>query len=265
MREDWMQSSLEDLSDYEIGGDWGKDPELVDENFIDIYCIRGSEFRNWQRDKGSTASHRKVKINSFNSRKLLLNDILVEISGGGPDQPVGRTIVIDNEVLSHFKGKNLMFTNFLRLVRPNHLVNSIYINQYFKYFYSTGEIVKYQAGSNNLRNLKFGDFMKIKFPLPPLPEQKAIVKRLESLFSSLDAGVVDLKKSQQQLKIYRQAVLKKAFEGELTRDWRSKQNNLPSKEAISKVIKDKRKLYFNSQQSKWELLYEEWLKDEKKK
>lgn len=216
MREDWIQSSLEDLSDYEIGGDWGKDPELVDENFIDIYCIRGSEFRNWQRDKGSTASHRKVKINSFNSRKLLLNDILVEISGGGPDQPVGRTVIIDNEVLSHFKGKNLMFTNFLRLVRPNHLVNSIYINQYLKYFYSTGEIVKYQAGSNNLRNLKFRDFMKIKFPLPPLPEQRAIVKKLESLFSSLDAGVADLKKAQQQLKIYRQAVLKKAFEGDLT-------------------------------------------------
>ncbi|QNN43646.1 restriction endonuclease subunit S [Pedobacter roseus] len=52
--------------------------------------------------------------------------------------------------------------------------------------------------------------------LPSLPEQRAIVKKLESLFSSLDAGVADLKKAQQQLKIYRQAVLKKAFEGELT-------------------------------------------------
>jgi type I restriction enzyme S subunit len=47
----------------------------------------------------------------------------------------------------------------------------------------------------------------------PLPEQRAIVKKLESLFSSLDAGVADLKKAEQQLKIYRQAVLKKAFEG----------------------------------------------------
>ena len=58
--------------------------------------------------------------------------------------------------------------------------------------------------------------------LPPLPEQRAIVKKLESLFSSLDAGVADLKKAQQQLKIYRQAVLKKAFEGELTKEWREK-------------------------------------------
>lgn len=52
----------------------------------------------------------------------------------------------------------------------------------------------------------------LKIYLSPLPEQRAIVKKLESLFSSLDAGVADLKKAQQQLKIYRQAVLKKAFE-----------------------------------------------------
>lgn len=58
----------------------------------------------------------------------------------------------------------------------------------------------------------------LDFSLPPLPEQRAIVKKLESLFSSLDAGVADLKKAQQQLKIYRQAVLKKAFEGELIKE-----------------------------------------------
>lgn len=56
---------------------------------------------------------------------------------------------------------------------------------------------------------------KENFPLVSVPEQKAIVKKIEELFSSLDSGIADLKKSQDQLKIYRQAVLKKAFEG----DW----------------------------------------------
>jgi len=59
----------------------------------------------------------------------------------------------------------------------------------------------------------------LNFPLPPLPEQRAIVKKIEALFSSLDAGIADLKKAQDQLKIYRQAVLKKAFEGRS--DWES--------------------------------------------
>lgn len=54
------------------------------------------------------------------------------------------------------------------------------------------------------------------FPLPPLPIQRAIVSKIEELFSSLDNGIADLKKAQAQLVVYRQAVLKKAFEGELT-------------------------------------------------
>lgn len=62
---------------------------------------------------------------------------------------------------------------------------------------------------------------KETFPLVSEPEQKAIVKKIEQLFSSLDSGIADLKKAQEQLVIYRQAVLKNAFEGELTKEWRN--------------------------------------------
>ena len=52
---------------------------------------------------------------------------------------------------------------------------------------------------------------KEDFPLVSVPEQKAIVKKIEELFSSLDSGIADLKKAQDQLKIYRQAVLSSSF------------------------------------------------------
>jgi len=52
--------------------------------------------------------------------------------------------------------------------------------------------------------------------LAPLPIQRAIVSKIEALFSDLDNGIANLKKAQEQLKIYRQAVLKKAFEGGFT-------------------------------------------------
>lgn len=55
---------------------------------------------------------------------------------------------------------------------------------------------------------------QLEIPLPPLPIQRAIVAKIEELFSSLDSGMADLKKAQDQLVIYRQAVLKKAFEGD---------------------------------------------------
>jgi len=61
---------------------------------------------------------------------------------------------------------------------------------------------------------------KENLPLAPLPEQRYIVAKIEELFSDLDKGIAVLKKAQDQLKVYRHAVLKKAFEGELTKDWR---------------------------------------------
>jgi type I restriction enzyme, S subunit len=57
---------------------------------------------------------------------------------------------------------------------------------------------------------------EIKFPLPPLSIQAQIVEKLETLLSELDKGKAQLLTAQAQLKTYRQAVLKYAFEGKLT-------------------------------------------------
>lgn len=56
-------------------------------------------------------------------------------------------------------------------------------------------------------------FRKLPIPVPSLEEQHRIVSRIEELFSQLDSGVETLKKTKEQLKVYRQAVLKEAFEG----------------------------------------------------
>ena len=50
-------------------------------------------------------------------------------------------------------------------------------------------------------------------PIAPLPEQRAIVAKIETLFSKLDNGIANLKEAKDKLEVYRQAVLKKAFEG----------------------------------------------------
>ncbi|MDQ2719443.1 MAG: restriction endonuclease subunit S [Bacteroidota bacterium] len=52
--------------------------------------------------------------------------------------------------------------------------------------------------------------------IPPKPTQQAIVSKIEELFSKLDKGIENLQTAQQQLKTYRQSVLKWAFEGKLT-------------------------------------------------
>lgn len=56
-------------------------------------------------------------------------------------------------------------------------------------------------------------FMATPIPVPSLPEQERIVTRIEELFSELDKAVETLQTTKQQLAVYRQAVLKEAFEG----------------------------------------------------
>lgn len=62
--------------------------------------------------------------------------------------------------------------------------------------------------------------------LPPIPAQEHIVQKIEELFSELDKGVMELKTAQARLKVYRQAVLKDAFEGNMVYDTIKNQTSL---------------------------------------
>lgn len=64
--------------------------------------------------------------------------------------------------------------------------------------------------------------------------------------------------AREKLEIYRQAVLKKAFEGELTKEWREKQLDLPSAEELLKQIKEERENYFEYKLKDWKKAVIEW-------
>jgi type I restriction enzyme S subunit len=93
-----------------------------------------------------------------------------------------------------------------------------------------------RATGTTFKELSGSAFAALPFPLPPLPEQRRIVKKIEALFSELDAGVANLKQARAQLAVYRQALLKHAFEGHLTADWRS--THASELESADKTITD---------------------------
>jgi type I restriction enzyme, S subunit len=89
--------------------------------------------------------------------------------------------------------------------------------------------------STAVPGLSRDDAYKVEIALPPLPEQQRIVNKIEELFTQLDAGVELLQKTKVLLNQYRQSVLKAAFEGKLTEEWRGK-NRHPSESAQQTLL-----------------------------
>jgi len=73
-----------------------------------------------------------------------------------------------------------------------------------------------ETSAVTVKHLSSKTIEEIPLPFPKLEDQRAIVSKIEELFSELDKGIENLRLAQQQLNIYRQAVLKWAFEGKLT-------------------------------------------------
>lgn len=102
-------------------------------------------------------------------------------------------------------------------------------NKYIFYFFRLIEKDLDKLGTGTtFRAISSKTLNKFPIPLPPLPEQKKIVAKIEELLSELDNGIEQLEKTKQQLKIYRQAVLSWAFSGRL----------LVDEEYIASKIKD---------------------------
>ena len=91
-----------------------------------------------------------------------------------------------------------------------HILKSHTSNKFLCYYLNSFNFKGYVSGTTRLK-LTQASMKQIMVPVPPLEEQHRIVTRIEELFSQLDSGVETLKKTKEQLKVYRQAVLKEAF------------------------------------------------------
>lgn len=178
----WQSIPLADLVAFSLGGDWGKDNSaIISEQYTRVKVIRGTDFKNWANKRAADAALRLVKNDSVLQRKLAEKDLVVEISGGGPDQPVGRVIFIDNKAITQ-ENLPLICSNFFRQIRIIPLVDQYYVYRYLDYSYYSGHLTGLQTQTTNLRNLNFKRFLtETLVPLPSISEQKRIVSLIENL------------------------------------------------------------------------------------
>ena len=222
--EGWAEVSLEEIVVHALGGDWGEDNEAP--GLVPASVIRGKDFRDWDRDKGSTAARRWISPASLEKRRLRAGDIVVEISGGGPRQPVGRTLLIDDEVLRQ-TGHSLICSNFCRQIRIHPAVDPAFVRLALLDKYFQGEVEGFQTQTTNLRNLKFKEYLAgTLLRLPPLAEQRNIVSAVEEYFFRAGKVQERLNRVRPTLRKLRRSILAAACSGRLTADWRSQQTDL---------------------------------------
>lgn len=135
------------------------------------------------------------------------------------------------------------------------VLENLYICHYLNQFNFSG----YVSGTTRLK-LSQGSMKKIPIIYPISKEtQQAIVNKIESLFDEIDEGIGRLKTAAQQIQQYRQSLLKNAFNGELTKEWRSKHaDTLPSENELLAQIQTTREQHHAQQLADWQTAVSQW-------
>ena len=139
-----------------------------------------------------------------------------------------------------------------------------FLPKYLCYYMRRGEFRDHLASQasgvgGSLMRIKASNLAGYPLPIAPFPEQLRIVAKIEELFSELDKGVESLKTARAKLKVYRQAVLKHAFEGKLTAQWREEnKDKLETPEQLLARIKQERATRYEGQLKEWKAAVNVW-------
>lgn len=151
--------------------------------------------------------------------------------------------------------REMLFDNNVMGVTPD---SSIANPEFIYYFLLTQDFGRFSVATA-VPSIRRGDVESIELLLPDLCEQQRIVAKIEELFSELDSGIASLKTAREQLKIYRQALLKHAFEGKLTEQWRKDNaDKLETPEQLLARIQTERESRYQQQLNDWKQAVKDW-------
>jgi len=196
MRKGWNTLPLSGVVEHTIGGVWGGETG-TDE--VEVTVVRSTEFTKRGFLNFETGVPRSIRSSQLKSRELRPGDILLEKSGGGPDQPVGRVVFVTEAIPEKF-----VCSNFVQLVRPNsEKIEPLLLFHIMWQWHAINRTLEFQAQTTGIRNLRTPDYLEQEINLPPLSEQKRII----DLISSVDFYIETLQQQLEGTKKSRNAVL----------------------------------------------------------
>ena len=204
-------AKMQDVFEYYIGGGWGED-EYSSDFPVEAKVIRGADFPFVERGDLSTCPNRYHKESNFKARKLEPGDIILEVSGGTAEQPVGRTILVSQQMLDRFNGQ-VICASFCKLVRlKKETISPIYFYYWMQFLYETRIIDRFQLQSTGIINFKFEYFLKKGDVMLPPSE---IMKKFEDLVSPIHAQIEKLAMETENLIKQRDLLLPRLMSGKL--------------------------------------------------
>jgi len=168
---DWDTTLLRQLLDIDscIAGDWGDDF-----GEITLGVLRSTNITNDGQLSIENAAPRGFSAKKAADLELLANDLLLERSGGGPDQPVGRVVLVRTDLPGYG------FSNFmLRLRAKDGAIDPRFLYYCLFEVHRSGVVERLQLQTTQMRNLDYRDYLRIYVPVPEPAEQRLIADVLD--------------------------------------------------------------------------------------
>lgn len=181
--------------------------------FVKVGVIRNTNFTKEGSLDDSDIAYLDVEVKKFEKRRLQFGDVILEKSGGGPKQPVGRVALFD------FPEGDFSFSNFtsvLRVLEPD-ILDFRFLHKFLHWTYLSGVTEEMQTHSTGIRNLNGDAYKAIEIYLPKLLEQKRIVGILDEAFDDIATSKANAERNLQNARAifesYIQAVFSQRSDG----------------------------------------------------
>jgi type I restriction enzyme S subunit len=197
---------LSDVLEAQIGGAWG---DLPGSGEFEVKVLRATEMDKLGRLNLSSAVDRSVTMSQYVSRELLPGDLVMEKSGGGPNQPVGRVGLYNGPTGGYIT------SNFMLKMRPNSaVVDPNYLWLQLMYTHLSGGTIALQSSSTNIRNVTVSEYLNLELFVPPMEKQRTISLELTESMRAIDATAQQLATIKKFIETERRAILQTAFSAE---------------------------------------------------
>jgi type I restriction enzyme S subunit len=178
-------------------GVWGEEPDGND----DIACVRVADFdRTRLRIDGDNLTLRKVEHSQRRGRTLQVGDLLIEKSGGGENQLVGRVVLYDHPI-------EAVCSNFIaRMPLADDMVPSFWAYVHAALYSSHLNLPSIKQ-TTGIQNLDTSSYLNECFVYPPMSEQRAIADFLDRETATLDTLIAKKRELIEKLKEKRTALI----------------------------------------------------------